>query len=427
MRMLLIPLLGATLSASSLGQTLATSASPTNKVVQLVLPHSAPLAFVGGSGAAGTNAAVVLAEFVEAGFTHSWAAFTGLPDDQVMLDAASAAGVKIIAKQQAKPVSAVDVARRFKNHPALAGYMLMDEPSTADFPALAKMAREVLALDAEKLVLVNLYPTYATKEQLGIKPYAEYSDYVYKFLSEVPVNLLSYDFYPIMRLELLPDWHQNLNVGYEAARKCKIPLWVWIASAGMELTPDPTIGSLRLQAYNNLAYGATGIEHFTYRNHSWMRAACIERDSSRSPTFDLVKQLHRELQAQARVFVGSTIQRVGFAGNHPPPKTHSLEALRRHHGPRGGQQGCGREPAQEGQPSFSGDRQSGLPRFHAAVAWMETGLACRDSSEGRRGANVGSQLTSDPGWPWRRSYPDVGSACKTGQHSLIVSRNAARP
>lgn len=319
--MLLIPLLGATLSASSLGQTLATSASPTNKVVQLVLPHSAPLAFVGGSGAAGTNAAVVLAEFVEAGFTHSWAAFTGLPDDQVMLDAASAAGVKIIAKQQAKPVSAVDVARRFKNHPALAGYMLMDEPSTADFPALAKMAREVLALDAEKLVLVNLYPTYATKEQLGIKPYAEYSDYVYKFLSEVPVNLLSYDFYPIMRLELLPDWHQNLNVGYEAARKCKIPLWVWIASAGMELTPDPTIGSLRLQAYNNLAYGATGIEHFTYRNHSWMRAACIERDSSRSPTFDLVKQLHRELQAQASVFVGSTIQRVRFAGNHPPPKT----------------------------------------------------------------------------------------------------------
>jgi hypothetical protein len=319
--MVLIPLLGATLSASSLGQTLATSASPTNKVVQLVLPHSAPLAFVGGSGAAGTNAAVVLAEFVEAGFTHSWAAFTGLPDDQVMLDAASAAGVKIIVKQQAKPVSAVDVARRFKNHPALAGYMLMDEPSTADFPALAKMAREVLALDAEKLVLVNLYPTYATKEQLGIKPFAEYTDYVYKFLSEVPVNLLSYDFYPIMRLELLPDWHQNLNVGYEAARKCKIPLWVWIASAGMELTPDPTIGSLRLQAYNNLAYGATGIEHFTYHNHSWMRAACIERDSSRSPTFDLVKQLHRELQAQAGVFVGSIIQRIGFAGAKPPKGT----------------------------------------------------------------------------------------------------------
>ena len=132
--------------------------------------------------------------------------------------------VKIIAKQQAKPVSAVDVARRFKNHPALAGYMLMDEPSTADFPALAKMAREVLALDAEKLVLVNLYPTYATKEQMGIKPYAEYSDYVYKFLSEVPVNLLSYDFYPIMRSELLPDWHQNLNVGYEAARNQEVPL-----------------------------------------------------------------------------------------------------------------------------------------------------------------------------------------------------------
>ena len=56
--------------------------------------------------------------------------------------------------------------------------------------------------------------------------------------------------------------------------------------------------------------------------HAGMRAACIERDGSRLPTFDLVKQLHRELQAQASVLVGSTIQRVRFAGNHPPPKTN---------------------------------------------------------------------------------------------------------
>lgn len=286
----------------------------------LALPPSGPLAFVGGSGCKAQTAEAVLREFAEAGFAHSWYAFGDEREGRTVLDAAQAVGVKIIAKQQEAPKTAEEVARVFKDHPALAGYMLWDEPSTAEFLALRQTAWNVMEIDPDKLVLVNLYPNGANHTQLGLKPYQEYSEYVHKFLSEVPVNLLSYDCYPIKRLGVLEGWYENMEVMFEASRRAKLPLWVWIASVGMDLTPDPTIGSFRLQAYTNLAYGVTGIEHFCYHTHKGlgMRMGCIERDGSRTPTYDLVKQLHHELQAQAGVFVGSTIQRVRYAGGSLP-------------------------------------------------------------------------------------------------------------
>ena len=294
---------------------------------RLSIPASPPLAFVGGSGANASNAAKVLQEFAEAGFTHSWMGFVDPEEERKVLDVAQAVGVKLIAKQQEQKVTALDVARRFGDHPALAGYMLLDEPSAAEFPALAREAWEVLAADPDKLVLINLYPNGATGEQLGLKPHQEYTDYVYKFLSEVPVNLLSYDCYPIKRLAVLEGWYESLEVISVAARRAELPLWVWIASVGMDLTPDPTIGSFRLQAYTNLAYGATGIEHFCYRNHSGMRQGCIERDGSRTATYGLADQLHRELASQAGVFVGSTIQQVRYAGGKAPKGTRPWTPL----------------------------------------------------------------------------------------------------
>lgn len=295
----------------------------------MVVPPSGPLAFVGGSGATAGNFKAVFSEFAGAGFTHSWAVFDNPRHGRLLLDGAQAAGIRLMARPGASKWPIEEVARRFKNHPALAGFMLQDEPSAAEFPALAGTAWSLLAEDSSKTVLVNLYPDGATGEQLGIKPHQEYRDYLYKFLSEVPVNLLSYDCYPIKRFGVLPGWYGNLEVIRQAAQSAKLPLWVWIASVGMDLTPDPTMGSFRLQAYTNLAYGATGIEHFCYHTHKGlgMRMGCIERDGSRTPTYDLVKQLHRELGAQAGVFVGSTLRRVGYAGSSVPKSTRPYEPL----------------------------------------------------------------------------------------------------
>ena len=58
---------------------------------------------------------------------------------------------------------------RVKPNPALFAYHLSDEPSAANFPALAKLAAHLRERDPAHAAYVNLLPMYATNEQLGVE------------------------------------------------------------------------------------------------------------------------------------------------------------------------------------------------------------------------------------------------------------------
>jgi len=301
---------------------LCQSVPTTQPVSELSLPPSGPLAIVAWN-APPFSADVVhrYQEFAEAGFTHGMVGFGDVEKGKALLDAAQAAGVKLLAMIFQSQISGPDIARAFKDHPALAGYYLMDEPDTKDFPRLTKLAREIMAIDPDpnKVVIVNLLPNYATNRQMGIKSWEPYYQYVHKFMSEVPVNILSMDHYPIDRLSISPRWYDNMKVMMEAARMCKSPWWSFICAIGFNQAPDPSLGSMRIQSYNNLAYGATGIEHWYYWYYQGGRGQAIDAEGNRTATWEIDRQVNREVQAQASVFVGSDVRRVRWAGGTPPP------------------------------------------------------------------------------------------------------------
>jgi hypothetical protein len=148
-------------------------------------------------------------------------------------------------------------------------------------------------------------------------------------MSEVPVNILSMDHYPIDRLSISPRWYDNMKVMTNAARMCKMPWWAFICAIGFNQAPDPSLGSMRIQYYTNLAYGATGIEHWYYWFYQGGRGQAIDAEGKRTATWEIDRQVNREIQAQASVFVGSDVRRVRYAGSPLPPETKSYE-------PRGG-------------------------------------------------------------------------------------------
>lgn len=65
---------------------------------------------------------------------------------------------------------------------------------------------------------------YANEQQLGTKTYQEHVDL---FINEVPVQLLSFDHYPVIGDSLRPEWYQNLEIFSEAARKANKPFWAF--------------------------------------------------------------------------------------------------------------------------------------------------------------------------------------------------------
>ncbi|BBO32569.1 hypothetical protein PLANPX_2181 [Lacipirellula parvula] len=272
-------------------------------------------------------------ELADAGFTIS---FSGAPDNATvtkMLDAAETAGVKLYISSAELHSDPEGTARLFKNHPALGGYHLVDEPSAKSFGDLGAWTRRIQSVDAEHPVYINLLPTYGNPEGWGTPDYATY---VERFLAEVPTQQLSYDHYPIVQgaadspVTLRSDFYENLEICSAAAREANRPLWTFALLVAHTPYPIPTLAHLRLQAYSDLAYGTDTLQYFTYWtpvSTIWnFHEAPINPEGKRTPTYDLVKAFNAELQAVRGVFVGSQVESVGHTGAAIPAGTKPFAA-----------------------------------------------------------------------------------------------------
>ncbi len=336
----LVPLCLAVTSLVAAGEP----ASQTQPMADLSLPPSGPLTIMAWGAPSGADATVDrFKEFAEAGFTNGLTSFASVPQARAMLDAAQAAGVKLLPAEGG--ISFEEIAAALKDHPALGGYFVSDEPSVVAFPKLAETIRRIRQVDADpnRICWINLFPS-CTPEQMGVENYAEY---VYRFLREVPVEVLSYDCYPVKQAGVESSWYGgSLDTVAGAARVFHKPLWVFIASVGWGKTPDPndgscmpvpTLGGLRVQVYTNLAYGATGIEYFMYWTWKspppdYLKAGPIDTEGRRTPTYDMTRQINRQIQAQAGVFVGSKVEAIRYIGGSAPfgVRSYSPEAPIKH-------------------------------------------------------------------------------------------------
>jgi hypothetical protein len=177
---------------------------------------------------------------------------------------------------------------------------------------------------------VNLFPNYANARQLGTE---DYKEYVNRFAAEIPLQFLSYDSYPLTAAEdIFSKWHQNLEIIAATAKTSGKPFWAFAQSVLFDNKHEmPSLATLRLQQYTNLAYGAQGLQYFTYwtpvSTTENFRNAPLSLTGQRSPLYDLVKTLNQEIKAVSRVFLGSKLVSVHYAGNLIPKGCSRLSLL----------------------------------------------------------------------------------------------------
>jgi hypothetical protein len=187
---------------------------------------------------------------------------------------------------------------RFAQHSALYGYMIRDEPNARVFPQLGRIAREFERLDPAHDICVNLFPIYASSEQLGVASYELYLD---KFLSTVKPPALCYDHYPFMQhAEDREDYFHNLEIARRACLKHDTPLWIVVLSGWWQHFRTPTDAELRWQAYGALTYGIQGIGYFTYWPVKDDYAAVVDYRGAPQPLYESIKRLNLELSELGR-------------------------------------------------------------------------------------------------------------------------------
>lgn len=203
-----------------------------------------------------------------------------------------------------------DGIKPYMAHPAFAGELLMDEPGKPLFSAIARFSQAFKKSYPDKLWHVNLFPMYATG---GIQA-PSYADYINNWMIELDPEFVSYDSYPLLTDgKITTDYFYNLDLIRSKTRFKKIPFWVFIQTLAIQGTPgvpdkrEPSESDLRWQVWTSLAFGAKGIQYFTYwtpgGGTEQFGNALITPDGQKTVRYDYVKKLNSDFLGIGKVLL----------------------------------------------------------------------------------------------------------------------------
>ena len=192
---------------------------------------------------------------------------------------------------------------RVRQHPALYAYHLIDEPSAAQFPALGRLVAYLRERDPAHLAYINLFPTYASNEQLGNKGdvVTAYQEHLRLYVEQVKPALISYDHYQFALKNDLDQYFLNLALIRQAAQDAGLPFLniVQACTWAPQQMRIPNTNELRYLVSTTLAYGAQAISYYVY--------ACVGHhgsiaslDGTPGPLYHALKTYNREFVAIAR-------------------------------------------------------------------------------------------------------------------------------
>lgn len=224
------------------------------------------------------------------------------------LDLAHAAGVKAIvadprlsqydwrhidANTMRKNVA--EVIAEVGGHPAVFGYYLKDEPCADEFAGLEIASAEIRRLAPGKWPYINLFPDYASPQQLGA---SSFTDYLETYITACRPPIISYDCYAFMEDEDLRPWYwTNLTAVSASAKRHGLPFWNIVLSVGCLNYREITAADARFQAFTTLAYGGRGLSYFTYISPEVgnFRMAPIDQFGNQTPTWYLLQHVNLQI------------------------------------------------------------------------------------------------------------------------------------
>ena len=173
---------------------------------------------------------------------------------------------------------------------------LRDEPNASHFPQLNIWSE---AVKKQRIMpYINLFPDYASSEQLGTKDYQEHLD---KYVDICKPPYLSYDNYSLFEGQRLDEvrFYGNMESIRDKSLQAGIPFWNVILSNAHFKYAEPSDATLAIQVYSTLAYGGKGIGYFTYYAPQVgnYRLAPIDRFGYRTKTWAMMRNINLQIHS----------------------------------------------------------------------------------------------------------------------------------
>jgi len=216
------------------------------------------------------------------------------------------------------------VVEDYKEYENVKAYYITDEPSYDDFDALGKVCAVLNKLDPDREAYINLFPNYASAEQLQTGSYKKYIDY---FVDIVKPAVISYDHYHFVGRELdnkssagknenererlirESAWNTSQRAGFfdnieiirDKSIKTGIPFMVIILVVEHGPYRNLSEAEIRWEVFQSLAYGSSRISYFTYGtpdfDDGWQWAnGMADTDGSLMRHYYDVMRINKDLQ-----------------------------------------------------------------------------------------------------------------------------------
>ncbi len=208
------------------------------------------------------------------------------------------------------------IVKDYKDIPGVAGYFVVDEPSSP-FTIAAKAVQGLQARDPAHYALVNLLPSYASTAQLGTPSYDEY---VANYLAAAKPKVVSYDHYPFLTDSFSGAFFVDLEIMRKHALAAGIPFWQFIQSVDFPGHPTTTAAEKQWEGMQTLAYGGAGVLYFTYWSvpeGQGLGTGVLTRDGQRTAQYEEIKASDARFQAFGRYLVPAKSTAVWHNGALP--------------------------------------------------------------------------------------------------------------
>lgn len=252
--------------------------------------------------------------------------------DEAYLDTAYKYGVGVIATGYNYPYcyadmtdSATDVyvnkaVSLYRDHPALWGDNVIDEPGAESYANIAKSINAYYAKHPDHIPYINLFPMYASDEQLEeymtlnslcdiLTPFsdqfkndtARFKAYTSDYINTLDTDYICVDIYPYhAKLNSAgktvkytgENWLRNLDILAEACRETDRDLWVITQAAGLtengtengEMRWCDEVSDISQQTFASLAFGSKAIIQGLFGKDGWWDADSHMIGSDGKPT-----------------------------------------------------------------------------------------------------------------------------------------------
>ncbi|MBN1481196.1 hypothetical protein EH223_01955 [candidate division KSB1 bacterium] len=190
------------------------------------------------------------------------------------------------------------------------GCFLYNKPGLADFPSISTLVDYFNSKHPSHHYFIHANPEYVSAATLDTTIYA---DYLALFVDKLKPRFMSYEHYAIVKETVRPEFFSNLAQIRQVSLDYNVPFWAYALVVSFNSHPEVQHSHVRVQLYAGLAYGARGIQYYSFRpptdNLYEYGDAMLSHEGDPTKAYSFIRMINAEIQK-----LGPTLMRLRSTG-----------------------------------------------------------------------------------------------------------------